>query len=618
MRSNLLLILLVSLCFIRTANASDEQWLEASSSHFTVITNSSEKDARHLVDQFERMRWTFQKLFPKMNVDPDEPIIIIAAKNGKSFEALLPADRLGKGQLQLAGLFLRGMDKNYVLLRLDAQQEHPYSTIYHEYTHLQFRKFESWMPLWLNEGIAQFYQNTVIHDKNVELGQTSVSDILFLRENKLIPLTTLFQVDHNSPYYHEENKGNIFYAESWVLTHYLLNMDYENKTQRVTDYVRAINQGKDSITAAQEAFGDLNELQKKLEFYIHAGHYMEFMMNSAVAPIDESYYKIKMLSQNEADAYRAEFLAQEPGRLEDAKVILDRILKADQKNAIAFEARGTIALRENDFMRALQLYDQAFQLDFQTQGFLERYSMVLMSQGMDDDKKARVEEVLRKLIQLYPKYSVPYDQLAGILRFETKHMEEARKLELQAIENDHAILRYRLNMEGLLLTMNKFDDARAVLIEAKKSFKAADDQQQIDDHLAQIDNFAAASKQSQAERSQMDSVGVTVVTGDVTAANAPKHPSGTVTGPKHSIEGVVQGVVCNYPSQMDLTLVTPKKTFKLYSMNYFKIEFSTLNFSASDNFDPCKMNGLKAKITYAENSADTTVDGEAQIILLKK
>ena len=599
------------------ATASGEQWLQASSSHFTVITNSSEKDARHLVDQFERMRWTFQKLFPKMNVDPDEPIIILAAKNEKSFEALLPADRLGKGQLKLAGFFLRGMDKNYVLLRLDANQEHPYSTIYHEYTHLQFRKFDSWMPLWLNEGIAQFYQNTVIHDKNVELGQTDFNDIMFLRENRLIPLTTLFMVDHSSPYYHEENKGNIFYAESWALTHFLINTDFENKTQRVTDYVRAINHGKDSITAAQEAFGDLNALQKQLEFYIHAGNYKEFTMNSAVAPIDESYYKIRQLTQNEADAYRAEFLAQE-GRMDDAKAILDGILKTDQQNPIALEARGTLAMRQNDFARALELYGQAFQLGYQIQGFLERYALLILSQGMDDENRAKAESVLRKLIQLYPKNPVPYDQLASILRFESKHREEARKLELQAIENDTSTLRYRLNLEGLLLSMEKFDDARTVLLEAKKVFPAAGDQRQIDEHLGQIDSFIAAATQVHMSQSNENSDGVSVVTGDVSAANAPKHPAGSAPGPKHVVEGVVHGVVCNYPSQMDLTLVTPKKTFKLYSMNYFKIEFSTLNFSASDKFDPCKMDGLHAKITYADNPADATVDGEAQSILLKK
>ena len=57
-------------------------------------------------------------------------------KDKKAFQALEPEAYLAKGQLELAGLFLRAPDKNYVLLRLDAQGEHPYATVYHEYTHL--------------------------------------------------------------------------------------------------------------------------------------------------------------------------------------------------------------------------------------------------------------------------------------------------------------------------------------------------------------------------------------------------------------------------------------------------------------------------------------------------
>ncbi len=65
----------------------------------------------------------------------------------------------------MAGLFLRAPDRNYILVRLDAQQEHAYGTVYHEYTHYMLRKADTWLPLWLNEGLAQFYENTDIDDK---------------------------------------------------------------------------------------------------------------------------------------------------------------------------------------------------------------------------------------------------------------------------------------------------------------------------------------------------------------------------------------------------------------------------------------------------------------------
>ncbi|MGB6687598.1 MAG: hypothetical protein WBE76_07125 [Terracidiphilus sp.] len=139
--------------------ASSEQWIEVRSDHFTVLTDSSEKQARHLADQFERMRWMFQTLFPKTNVDPPAPIVVLAAKNQKTFDALEPAAYLAKGQLKIGGYFMQAMDKNYILLRLDAEIEHPYASVYHEYTHLQFSSDSEWLPLWLNEGLAEFFQN---------------------------------------------------------------------------------------------------------------------------------------------------------------------------------------------------------------------------------------------------------------------------------------------------------------------------------------------------------------------------------------------------------------------------------------------------------------------------
>src|ERR1035441_9844447 len=109
-----LFLLLVLFAFpFSLARASTEQWVEVSSNRFTVLSNSNEKQARHILDQFERMRWMFQILFPKANIDPSTPIVVFAAKNEKTFQSVEPEPYLAKGQLHLAGLFLRGPDKNY-------------------------------------------------------------------------------------------------------------------------------------------------------------------------------------------------------------------------------------------------------------------------------------------------------------------------------------------------------------------------------------------------------------------------------------------------------------------------------------------------------------------------
>ncbi len=132
MPKRIFLLLTVFAALAAPSLGKEENWLEVRSPHFTVLSNSSEKQARHVADQFERMRFVFHTAFPQANVDPGTPIIVLAVKDKKDFQALEPEVYLGKGQIELAGLFLRAPDKNYVLLRLDAQGEHPYATVYHE------------------------------------------------------------------------------------------------------------------------------------------------------------------------------------------------------------------------------------------------------------------------------------------------------------------------------------------------------------------------------------------------------------------------------------------------------------------------------------------------------
>src|ERR1700722_1821982 len=124
--SKLAVLLLVFLGAFSVARAeSNPQWIQIQSEHFTVITDSYEKQGRHVAGQFERMRSLFHSLFPATN-DAGTRIVVFAFKDRKGFQALEPAAYLAKGSLQLAGLFLTTPDKNYILVRLDNEgEEHP-------------------------------------------------------------------------------------------------------------------------------------------------------------------------------------------------------------------------------------------------------------------------------------------------------------------------------------------------------------------------------------------------------------------------------------------------------------------------------------------------------------
>ena len=279
----------------------------------------------------------------------------------------------------------------------------------------------------------------------------------------MIALSTLLRVDEHSPYYHEENKSNIFYAESWALTHMLMIQDNMQKTNKVTQYLVRMSHHEDSVAAAEAVFGNLNKLQIQLESYIRGGDYREFLLNTTEAPLDETSYKVKALSLAEADVVKAEFLSQ-VGRSDEARAILDGILKNEPENVNACRLLGEINLREGNMAEALRLLGLAMTHGANDPKLMIRYAHLILSTGASDENLGKAEAVLRSVIAQNPKYAPGYDQLADLLRMNPKQMEEARTLELQAVELDPANLRYRLTVAGILLSEDKLEEARAMLV----------------------------------------------------------------------------------------------------------------------------------------------------------
>ena len=617
------------------ARAANPAWVEVQSEHFTVLTDANEKKARQILDQFERMRWVFQTVYTKANVDPVAPIIIVAVKDRKEFLGFEPEAYLAKGQLNLAGYFLSVPDKNYIALRLDAEGDHPFATVYHEYTHLQMAKAAEWLPLWLNEGLAEFFQNTDIHNKDVQLGEPSADDILYLRQNRLIPLATLLKVDVNSPYYHEEQKGSVFYAESWALTHYFEITDRKNNTHRLHDYIELMSQHQDSLVAAQKAFGDLNQLQKQLYDYVLQGSFGYFNLSTVAAPLDEASYKVQPVTEAQADAVRADFLAYEQ-RSADARTLLTAVLKDDQNNVLAHETMGFLEFRSGNREAAKKWYEEAVKLD--SQSYLAHYYFATMSVTTNDPAvEAQAVASLQEAIKLNPRFAPAYDELAWVYAKQPDKLQDAHLLNLQAVALEPANISYRLNTASVLLQSGRPEDAIRVLQTAQGVAKTPQDSSMIAQRLAQLEQMQAALVSAEgAAKSAKDQSGpagppagrVATRLADVTdfktggstiiEADAPKHPTEEPHGPWHTVKGTIEKVTCGDPAILEITLTGAGKPVSLYNNNYYRIEFAATNFTPEGEIHPCKdLQGMKASVKYSE-TADKSVDGQIVAIELSK
>lgn len=612
-----LLFLLVGCFAAPHARAAAPAWLEIHSQHFTLFTDVGDHDGRHLLDQLERMRWAFATMFPRANVDPAAPIMVVAVRNEKEFQSMEPAAYLAKGMAHLGGYFLKAPDKNYILLRTDIDGPHPYSIIYHEYTHLELGT--EGMPVWLNEGLAQYFENTEFRDKDVLLGEPDPMNLMVLHQNKMIPLDTLFRVDANSPYYHEEQKVTVFYPESWALTHLLMSEDFQDKQNRIGNYLTLVNQHVDPVTAAQQAFGDLRKLQSQLDDYTNRMTYQELRLNSAVAPIDERAMTANPVSPAQADAVRADVLAY-VGRTTEAATVADAVLKADPNNLQAHETMGFLAQHDGKTNDAKKWYSEAVDLD--SQSFLAQYYFGALSLMQGDTSQA-TEASLRKAIKLNPRFAPAYDALAVLYARRRDNLDEAHMLSITAVELEPQTTQYRMDAAYVLMQMQRFDDALRVLELAKEVAKTPLEANVVQTRIAQLQQFRQNVEQAKQQTGQVQT---TVITnGRAMPGNpaqnedaGPKHPSETPHGPTLTAEGTIQGVTCSYPVVIEMKIVGPKGTVSLYNNNYYDIDFSALNFTPQGDLHPCKdIEGLKAKVQYFA-TADKTVDGQIVSVVLSK
>jgi len=635
MRKSIFLLLPLFVAAISSARDKPQNWIEVQSPHFLIITNGNEKQGRHVADQFERMRAVFQKAFPDLKVDPAAPIIAIALKDEKDFRALEPEEYLGKGKLQLAALFLRAADKNYILLRLDAEGEHPYETVYHEYTHLLSSKTEAWLPLWLNEGLAQFYQTAEIRDKEALLGQPDTGNIILLRQNRLLPLPVLLAVDHNSPYYHEENKGSIFYAESWALTHYFEITDAQQHTHRLIDYVDLVSKGTDSVTAATRAFGDLQKLQSELESYITHVAYM--FKVPAVTQVDESAYKVQTMQAAQADAVRADFLAYNH-RAADARSLLAEVLKDDPNNASAHETMGFLAFQEHQLPEARKWYGEAVKLN--SQSYLANYyfAAIAMNAGpLSPEDETQVENSLHTSIKLNPDFAPSYDRLGTFYGVRHRNLGEALTAELTAIRLDPASLAFKVNCANIMMAMNRTKDAIQLLSSSASVAKNPEDQMRLQAALQNAERYQAWQEEEEHNRkvsqepAAQPSSGVTsdaapprlarrtVVNTNSSDNSSPAVPhEEEVHGPHRFVTGTIKNVQCSGLSAMDFIVVAGGHETGMHSDNYYKIQFSALGFTPTGDMQPCtQVEGRPAKVEFIE-PADKSVKDRIVSVELHK
>ena len=166
-------------------------------------------------------RETLSRTLPNATVASPVPTVVVVFGTQRALQPYAP---LYQGKpTEVGGYFIPGEDANYVALALEGGQ-HAYPIIFHEFAHSLIDSTIAGVPVWLNEGLAEYYSTFETRDagRSAVVGLADASHVLSLRSETLLPLPELLKVTHASPAYNEGSKRGMFYAQSWALVHYLI------------------------------------------------------------------------------------------------------------------------------------------------------------------------------------------------------------------------------------------------------------------------------------------------------------------------------------------------------------------------------------------------------------
>ena len=324
------------------------EWYEGRTAHFHVLTNGSQKKAQELTQKLEAFRHLYVTMYPDLRVDPPVPTTVIFFKNDKSMTPYKPLTPEGKPRPG-AGFFQASLDRMFLVINPaagDADQ-----TTFHEYVHLLLHLSFERIPLWLDEGLAMFYQRSDVEGADISIGYPLTDYWVGLQEQKLIPLGLMFRVDHASEYYNQPEKQNIFYGQSWLLVHYLVAGNQGKRQPAFARFLEQLHQDVPQEQAFVKAFGvDLKQMKRELEDYLREPT-VNFYRGRLKKPAEKHLLEVRPLDGVQATVSLTDLWIAS-GRREEAEKVLAPLARSAAAPPEALYRLGRLALERREFAQA--------------------------------------------------------------------------------------------------------------------------------------------------------------------------------------------------------------------------------------------------------------------------
>jgi hypothetical protein len=655
---------LLGFIFLGSAFAAEQSpWLEVHSAHYTVITDAGDKKGREVALRFEQMRSVFATLLMKERLNEPVPLTILAFKSDKTYFQSAP---LRRGQpIGAAGFFVPGEDHNFIVLNLF--EEESWRAVAHDFAHLLLNYNYPPVQGWFDEGVAEYFSSIRLDNKQVEIGgdpelQSPYTEDLLQNQRDVrnppksltellsgqawLTLPDLLTMKHDTSSYTESTHNTLFYAQSWMVVHYLLHEKKLPETGIYFDLVE--NQHVSVEDAIQKAYGTTPvQFDQAVKDYFHslkplfaaldASKQSNSRSNSPqvyqfpqmVGPND-GVINAKSIPEVDARALAAEMEVRIPDRREAAIQELQTLATApDQPAAKAASHRdrekdqdqeakkiGSLAAEGNEIAHRALAWDHLQRGEFD--GAAEelgnaaainprdmwiRYYLSLLKYRISQVKHTDILGLpnmlqdLRAVLEWYPEFADAYDLMA-IARREGGGPVAAMQAERAAVQLSPRNQQYVYHLAEIYIDDKKWEAARTLLDRLKSSSdpKVAAEARE---RLGQISNeqkYGVAAGSAPAKKLTTQSSPFDVLEQDAAkraaAAQVSQSAGAGDKRPAKFVRGRLVGVDCSQSPAAVLTVASGGVVLKLRTSDY-----KSLLLIGADAFS-CAWNDRSISVNY--------------------
>jgi tetratricopeptide (TPR) repeat protein len=199
--------------------SANEAWVRVVTPHFTIVSAAGEKRTREIAENLETLAAGLAQLHARFQPATSSTRVLLFNRRRESqpyFDFLLD-----RRDANVAGVFVA--QRNGGTMIVDASRDwRTERTPYHELIHNLLASGDARPPLWIEEGLAEYFSSAEIRGGVIRAGAPIREHADVLRRRSAIPLEQFFAVKRESDTYNLQSGQSLFYAQSWAAVSTLL------------------------------------------------------------------------------------------------------------------------------------------------------------------------------------------------------------------------------------------------------------------------------------------------------------------------------------------------------------------------------------------------------------